>query len=87
MGRPLIATDVPGCRDVVEEGVNGYLCAKRDSRSLADRMERLARLPLSERRSMGDAARAKVQRRFSEEFVVDAYLEVLARLDRERSAD
>ena len=70
MARPLIATDVPGCRDVVEDGVNGYLCAVRDSRSLADAMQRFACLPDGERAAMGCAARRTVEKHFREELVV-----------------
>jgi glycosyltransferase involved in cell wall biosynthesis len=80
MGRPLIATDVPGCRDVVENGINGYLCAVRDASSLADAMRRFADLPRTNRLAMGEAARRRVQERFSEEFVVRAYLDVIAGL-------
>jgi glycosyltransferase involved in cell wall biosynthesis len=80
MGRLLIASDVPGCRDVVEEGVSGYFCAPRNADSLAAAMRKAARLPLERRLAMGEAARGKVQERFSEEFVVRAYLDVLARL-------
>jgi glycosyltransferase involved in cell wall biosynthesis len=78
MGRPLIAADVPGCRDVVEDGVNGYLCTVRDPVSLASAMRRLAALPPTDRIAMGEAARSKVQEQFSEELVIGAYLEVLA---------
>jgi glycosyltransferase involved in cell wall biosynthesis len=78
MGRPLIAADVPGCRDVVEDGVNGYLCTVRDPVSLASAMRRLAGLPATDRIAMGEAARSKVQEQFSEELVIGAYLEVLA---------
>jgi glycosyltransferase involved in cell wall biosynthesis len=78
MERPLIATDVPGCRDVVENGVNGYLCSVRDSTSLADAMRRLAILPAEQRLAMAQAARRKVQERFSEELVVAAYLDALS---------
>ena len=81
MARPLIAADVPGCRDVVDDGVNGYLCTVRDPASLASAMQRLAELSLAERRAMGEAARRKVQEKFNEEFVVQAYLDVLAGLD------
>jgi glycosyltransferase involved in cell wall biosynthesis len=81
MARPLVAADVPGCRDVVEDGVNGYLCTVRDRSSLACAMQRLAELPLPDRLVMGQAARRKVQARFNEEFVVQAYLDVLAALD------
>jgi glycosyltransferase involved in cell wall biosynthesis len=78
MGRPLIAADVQGCRDVVEDGVNGYLCTVRDPVSLASAMRRLAALPPTDRIAMGEAARSKVQEQFSEELVIGAYLEVLA---------
>jgi glycosyltransferase involved in cell wall biosynthesis len=80
MERPLIATNVPGCRQVVEEGVNGYLCTVGDPDSLATCMKRLAELPGEQRLAMGREARRRVQERFSEEFVIQAYLDVLAEL-------
>ena len=80
MARPLIASDVPGCRQVVEDGVNGYLCAARDPASLAAAMRSLAELPAGQRSAIGQAARRKVQEQFSEEFVIRAYLDVIAGL-------
>lgn len=80
MGRPLIATDVPGCREVVDNGVNGYLCSVRDPASLAAAMERLGALPQAELNAMGAASRRKVQEQFSEELVVRAYLDALSAL-------
>lgn len=80
MERPLIATDVPGCRDVVADGTNGYLCSVRDPASLAAVMKRLAELPADRRLAMGQEARRRVQDRFSEDFVIQAYLDVLAGL-------
>jgi glycosyltransferase involved in cell wall biosynthesis len=85
MARPLIATDAPGCRDVVEDGVNGYLCSVADVESLAKAMLRFAHLPFEGRLAMGNCARRKVQERFSEELVVAAYLEVLAGLNKAES--
>jgi glycosyltransferase involved in cell wall biosynthesis len=81
MARPLIAADVPGCRDVVEDGVNGYLCAVRDASSLASALRQLAELSVGQRSAMGGAARRKVQERFSEKVVFSAYLDVLAGLN------
>jgi glycosyltransferase involved in cell wall biosynthesis len=78
MARPAIASHVPGCRDIIEDGVNGYLCAVRDPLSLATAMRRMAELPAARRLAMGDAARRRVQEEFSEEVVVDAYLKALA---------
>ena len=81
MARPLIATDVPGCRDVVDDGENGYLCDVRDSASLAAAMRKFAFLPQPQRLAMGKAARRKVQEQFSEEFVLRAYLGLLSSLE------
>jgi hypothetical protein len=77
MGRPLIASDVPGCRDVVEDGRNGFLCKVRDPASLAEAMLRMMQLPLEERLAMGDAARRKVETEFDERIAVGRYLDAL----------
>ena len=86
IARPLIATDVPGSREVVEDGVNGLLCEVRNPRSLAAAMRRMAEMTSPQREEMGQAARRKVQEQYSEEFVVQAYLDVLADLDRTQKA-
>jgi glycosyltransferase involved in cell wall biosynthesis len=78
MGRPLVGTDVPGSRELVEEGATGSLCKVRDPESLAAAMERIGRMPPDELRRLGRAARERVERHFSEEVVVQAYLEALA---------
>ena len=85
MGRPLIATDVPGCREIVEEGRNGLLCVVKDARSLASAMRRFAGMSLEDRIAMGKAARRKVQEEFSEERVIRAYLDALAAIEIDRS--
>ena len=82
MARPLIASDVPGCRDVVENGINGFLCHVKDPPSLADAMRRLLRLRPAQLLAMGEAGRRRVQDRFSEAFVIRDYLNVLASLER-----
>lgn len=77
MARPLIATDAVGCREVVEDGVNGYLCRVKDAEDLADRMERMIGLSDDERTEMGRRGREKVEREFDEQFVIDAYLKAI----------
>lgn len=80
MARPLIASDVPGCRDVIDAGMTGLLCHPRDAGSLADAMARIAAMPIIERRRMGDAGRAKVAREFAESTVIAQYFRVLGSL-------
>lgn len=73
MARPLIATDVPGCRSVVENGNNGYLCTAKSGESLAEVCQRFVDLPETAKRSMGQAARKKMVAEFDQAIVVDAY--------------
>ena len=80
MGRPVIGTDVPGCREVVVDGVTGYRCAPRSADALAEAMLRVARLSIEERAAMGQRARLRAEELFSEERVSDAYVDALANL-------
>ena len=79
MGRPAIATDVPGCRAAIEVGVTGLPCAPRSASSLADAMERIMSLEPAERTAMGSAARARAERLFDQRTVVAAYLDAIER--------
>ena len=78
MGKPIVTTDMPGCRDVVEDGVNGYVCQPRDTASLVEAMTRYLALSAGERRIMGQKSRTKAERDFDEKIVIDAYLERLS---------
>jgi glycosyltransferase involved in cell wall biosynthesis len=80
MGKPVIAADVPGCRDAVDSGITGFLCEARSASSLAETIRDFAAMPCEERVSMGLRARAKAEREFSEDRVVAAYLEAIADL-------
>ena len=84
MARPLIATDVPGCREIVKDGVTGLLCEVRSASSLAGAMARFIEMGVDQRQALGDAARAKVVSEYDERAVIDAYLEVLKPLRRSR---
>lgn len=78
---PLVTTDVPGCREVVTDGVDGLLCPVRESAPLAAAIARLQDDPEFARR-LGEAARLKAMRLFDETIVIDrtlgVYREVLA---------
>jgi glycosyltransferase involved in cell wall biosynthesis len=78
MGRPLITTDAVGCREVVDDGVNGYLCRLKEAVDLADKMALLEALSPTERAVMGRRGREKVEREFDEQIVIGKYLEAIA---------
>lgn len=80
MARPVITTDVPGCRAVVDRDLSGLLCKVRDAGSLADAMGRFMALPRTSQQAMGQAGRAKMEREYDQAIVVDAYRDAIAQL-------
>ena len=72
-GVPAVATDVPGTREVVVNGVNGWLARAADALSLTDAMTRLMRMPLDERYAMGECARRRVMNEFSLDIVLNGW--------------
>lgn len=74
MGRPIVTTDAPGCRQTVEDGVSGLLVAPRDAYSLEAAMERLIREP-GQLVQMGLRSRAIAEQKFDVHKVNDLILE------------
>jgi galacturonosyltransferase len=74
-GRPIITTDRSGCREVVEDGVNGYVVKQQDSQDLIEKIEKFLSLRVDERKAMGLAGRAKVEREFDRQIVIRKYLD------------
>ncbi len=75
LARPIITTDRSGCREIVDDGVNGFVCRQQDSADLIEKIERFLSLPWSERRDMGLAGRTKVECEFDRNIVIGKYLE------------
>ena len=86
MGRPIVTTDAVGCREVVADGLNGYLCKVRDASDLADKMQRMLLLSPEERREMGRQGRLKVEREFDEQIVIQKYLGAIEAIQAQRAA-
>jgi len=82
MGRPIVTTDAVGCREVVDDGVNGFLCRLRDAIDLAEKMEQLVKLTPEARHEMGRHGRQKMEREFDEKIVIGKYLEAIAAISR-----
>lgn len=79
MGRPIVATDIRGCRQVVDEGVTGHLVPARDASMLAAAIGRLV-ADASTREAMGEAARAKAITEFDDRRQVTITLALYERL-------
>ena len=69
-GRPVITSDIYGCREAVDEGTTGLLCTVKDADSLYAQMKKMALLSRSEREQMGLAGRKKMERQFDKKVVV-----------------
>lgn len=79
MGRPVITSDIPGCRETVLDGKTGFLCPVRDTEGLYRKMKAVMELSNAELEQMGRAGRAYMEERFEKSRVVQATLEVLNR--------
>ena len=77
MARPLIATNVTGCRDIVEDKVNGLLCKVKDGKDLAEKMNEMMHIPPAERDAMGKRGREKMIREFDKKLVIQIYLQAI----------
>lgn len=73
-GRPIITTDRSGCREVVDNGINGYMIAQHDSHSLIKAVEKFLSLSNEERKLMGLRGRKKVEDEFDRNIIVRNYL-------------
>lgn len=73
-GRPVITTNVPGCRETVDDGLTGFMIAPKSTRSLVEAIEKFIHLPYDQKIQMGIAGRKKVEAEFNRQIVVEAYL-------------
>jgi len=79
--RPIIATDVVGCKDIVDDNCNGFLCRVKSGADLAEKMIRMAKLTPEQRNLMGATGRAKVVREFDEDIVINKYLAAIRQIE------
>lgn len=78
-GRPVITTNRSGCREIVDDGINGYIVEQQNSQDLIDKIESFLNLSYEEKKQMGLAGRVKVEREFDRQIVINAYMEEIKR--------
>lgn len=79
-GRPIISTDRAGTREIIDDGMNGYLIKEQDSEDLIEKVERFVNLSYEQKREMGLKGREKVAREFDRNIIVERYLKTVAEL-------
>ena len=77
MAKPIITTNVVGCKEVVEHGVNGFLCEVKNTQDLAFKMKDMLFLSADQRKLMGQHGRIKMEKEFDEKIVIQKYLKAI----------
>ena len=73
-GRPIITTNRSGCREVVENGINGYVVEEKNSKDLIKKIELFLSKSTDEKKAMGLAGRKKVESEFDRQIVIKKYI-------------
>ena len=85
-GRPVLASNVPGCRETFDEGVSGMGFEPRNVDDLVRAIEQFIALPHEQKATMGCAGREKVEREFDRKIVVDAYMKEIQKIEERKHA-
>lgn len=76
-GRPVIASNVPGCREIIDDGISGYTFEVKDTSDLVSKIEDFIELNREEKIQMGLLGRKKVENEFDRQIVINKYLEFI----------
>ena len=79
-GRPLITSNIPGCREAVDDGKSGFLCEVKDWNDLYRKMDKITQMSRAEREIMGVYGRDKMMREFDKDEVVKKTIQEIERL-------
>jgi len=79
IGRPLVASNVAGCKELIEHGLTGYLCEVKNPKSLATQLIKLGTMSVDQLNKMGLAASNKMAKEFDEKHVIEFYMGTIKR--------
>ncbi len=77
MEKPAIASNVTGCKEIIDDNVTGFLCKVKDENDLAEKMEKMIELAPNQRCELGKKARQKIIKEFDKQIVIDAYIDAI----------
>jgi glycosyltransferase involved in cell wall biosynthesis len=81
MEKALVATNVAGCRDIIDDGVNGFFVEPKNTADLTEKIEKLIIMSEEKRRELGRASRKKIKREFDEKIIIKKYLEEIYKIN------
>ncbi len=79
-GRPCIASDISGCREIVVDGSTGFLFKPKDAQSLINALDKFINLSQDQRREMGRKGRAHVEEHFDRQKITETYMREIRRI-------
>jgi len=77
MGKPIVTTNNVGCRETVDDGINGFLCEPRSTKSLVNALEKIIVMGHELRLNMGKKSREKIEKEFDENIVINKYIDLI----------
>lgn len=77
MGRPILATKVPGCQETFDEGSSGLGFEKGNAKELFRTMKKFIEFSMEEKEALGKKAREKMEQQFNREIVVNTYMKII----------
>ena len=75
MGRPIIASDIPGCKEVINNEESGYVFEVKNTEQLIEKIEKFLDLSYEQKKRMGLNGREKIEKEFDRKIIVNEYLE------------
>lgn len=81
-GRPCLCSNIPGCKEIVDDGETGFLFNPQDTESLISAVEKFIELPHDLKKQFGINARRKVEREFDRQIVIDAYMDEIGKINK-----
>ena len=80
MGRPIITTNLPGCKEMVDDGVTSYCIEPKSAEALAQACIKFIKLPREEKIKMGEASYEKCKKQFDVNLVIEKYDRIISRM-------
>ena len=79
-GRPCIASKIPGCMELIDHGVTGYVCTPKDAADLEKTLRQFIALSYEEKRQMGVLGRLKMEREYDRKIIIEHYLREIGKV-------